>query len=66
MSEIALVIGMAIAFLIGAYIRKPFEFHIQKKQIVEIKEPEKDDRVPMEEQVANLMNFTVKRAKHEN
>lgn len=62
-----IIIGMAIAFLIGAYIRKPFEFHFQKKQIVEIKEPETDDRkVPMEDQVANLMNFTAKRAKHEN
>ena len=55
MSETALVIGMAIAFLIGAYVRKPFEIHFKKKQQPIETPKEKEGKPSIDQQWKNLL-----------
>lgn len=58
--EIFIVIGMAIAFFLGAHIRKPFEFHINKPiqpiQPIQKEEKKPNDKPSLDEQWDNVFN----------
>ncbi len=54
-----LVIGMVVAFLIGAYVRKPFEIKRKPKPIVAPQsDKRKSDKPTIEEQFFNMIMGT--------
>lgn len=62
MDTLATVLGMALAFILGAYIRQPFALKrtvAQPKEKFEYK-PKSTSEVTMEEQYENLMKFSGK------
>ncbi len=61
-----IVIGMTLAFILGAYIRKPVIWHREPKMTPQEKQVEKklrDSELTMSEQYANIMAFNGKEQK---
>lgn len=54
MTEVLIVIGMILAFLAGAYIRKPFEITREKQIEIPQTETVKEKKL---EQINNLLSY---------
>jgi hypothetical protein len=67
--DIVYVIGLLAAFLLGAYVRKPFEREVKPTDITE--PPKTDDAAARKEekkrkQLENLLAYTGREQKHED